>query len=117
VRLHVLAKTFAENQLKLVTLAQLKVQLHESKRKRLNILRSYYKAWQESNTYRRYMIDQNVSVLMFRRQCNTSLLKLCFDALRHDKESEKHMLMEQALDSETLPVIESLNKDIAEKEN
>jgi hypothetical protein len=63
------------------------------------------------------MIDQNVSVLMFRHQCNTSLLKLCFDALRHDKESEKHMLMEQALDSETLPVIESLNKEIAEKEN
>jgi hypothetical protein len=116
VRLHVLARTFAEKQLKLVSFSQLKIQAHERKRKRINILRSYYKAWQESNRYRQYMIDQNLGVLMFRRQCNISLLKLCFDALRHEKETEKHMLMTQALESETVPAIDVLNAQIAKKE-
>ena len=55
--------------------------------------------------------------MLFRRQCNISLLKSCFDALRNEKETEKHMLMMQALDSETLPVIENLNQQITDKLN
>ena len=106
VRLHVLAATYAEDQLELISFAQMKDRVFETKRKRLNILRSYYKAWRESNQYRRYMIDQNVSVMHFRKQCNTNLVKACFDALRHQKEVEKHLLMVSALEDETLPAIE-----------
>lgn len=52
----------------------------------------------------------------FRKQCNTGLLKMVFDALRHNKEEEKFTLMTTALEDETNPVIESLNKEIEVKE-
>ncbi len=82
IRLHVLAKVFTEDQLKQITFAQLKLRTDEAKRKRLNILRSYVKAWRESNKYRKFMIDSNVVVMHYKRQCNTNLVKMVFDALR-----------------------------------
>ena len=53
----------------------------------------------------------------FRKQCNRSLLKMTFDALRHEKEVEKHHLMLSALEDETLPAIDELNRTIEEKTN
>jgi hypothetical protein len=48
-RLHVLAREFAENQLKRITFNQMRFVLCETRRKRLNRLRVFWKAWLESN--------------------------------------------------------------------
>ena len=39
--------------------------------------------------------------------------KNCFDALRYNKETEKHILMHTALHEETLPAIEMISADFA----
>ena len=75
------------------------------------------KAWREHNEYRKYMMNQNMSVLTFKKDCNSWLLKRCWDALRQNKEEEKFMLMEQALEGDCQPAIEELNKKIEEKTN
>ena len=79
------------------------------------MLRTYVKAWREHNTYRKYMMHQNMSVLNFKKDCNSWLLKRCFDALRQNKEEEKFILMEQALEGDCQPAIEELNKKIEKK--
>lgn len=85
------------------------------RRKRLNRLRTYVKAWKESNEYKKYMLAASMQVLGFKKDCNRSLLKQCFDALRQSKEEEKFMLMEEALESDCKPAIQSLNKQIEVK--
>ena len=64
------------------------------------MLRTYVKAWREHNEYRKYMMHQNMSVLGFKKDCNKSMLKMCFDAMRISKEEEKFILMEQALEGD-----------------
>lgn len=61
------------------------------------------------------MLAANMSVLGFKKECNQSLLKLCFDALRQSKEEEKFMLMSEALEGDCAPAIEALNKEVAAK--
>lgn len=112
VRLHVLARTFAENQLKRITLNEMKFVLFDMRRKRLNRLRTYVKAWKESNQYRKFMLAANMTVLGFKKDCNKSMLKTCFDALKHNKEEEKFILMSEALEGDCLPAIESTSKSI-----
>ena len=82
VRLQVLAREFAESQLMRITFAEMKFVLFDMRRKRLNRLRTYLKAWKESNQYRKFMLAANMTVLGFKKECNSSLLKMCFDALR-----------------------------------
>ena len=115
VRLHICAMEFAERQLKQWTFAQIRLSTAAMKRKRHNMLRTYVKAWREHNTYRKYMMHQNMSVLNFKKDCNSWLLKRCFDALRQNKEEEKFILMEQALEGDCQPAIEELNKKIEKK--
>ena len=55
-RLHMLAKEFAETQLKRINFAEMKFVLFEMRRKRLNRLRMYVKAWKESNQYNKFML-------------------------------------------------------------
>ena len=43
-------------------------------------------------------------------------MKQCFDALRHNKEEEKVMIMEEALNGDCMPAIEMVSKDIKKKE-
>ena len=81
-RLQVLAREFAESQLMRITFAEMKFVLFDMRRKRLNRLRTYLKAWKESNQYRKFMLAANMTVLGFKKECNSSLLKMCFDALR-----------------------------------
>ena len=54
-------------------------------------------------------------VLGFKKESNKSLLKTCFDALRMAKEEEKMMLMQECLEGDCAPAIESLNKSIEKK--
>mmetsp|Transcript_23761 Transcript_23761/g.29558 ORF Transcript_23761/g.29558 Transcript_23761/m.29558 type:complete len:417 (+) Transcript_23761:1050-2300(+) len=111
-RLHVLAREFAETQVKRITFSEMKFVLFDMRRKRLNRLRTYVKAWKESNQYRKFMLAANMSVLGFKKECNQSMLKICFDALRTSKEEEKLMLMTEALEGDCMPAIQSLNKDV-----
>lgn len=92
-RLHLVAQSISHAQLKQIAFSQLKLATADRRRRRIQMLRTYYKAWKESNAYRKYLMDQNVSVMHFRNSCNTSLLKMVFDALRLNKENEKHDLM------------------------
>ena len=61
------------------------------------------------------MLASNMMVLGFKRDCNRSLLKLCFDALRQSKEEEKFVLMSEALEGDCMPAIECVNKEIEVK--
>ena len=79
------------------------------------MLRTYVKAWREHNTYRKYMMHQNMSVLNFKKTSNSWLLKRCFDTLRQNKEEEKLFLMETALEGDCQPAIEEFNKQIEKK--
>ena len=73
VRLHVLARTFAETQLKRVCFNEMRFILFDMRRKRLNRLRTFFKAWRESNEYKRYMLGAQMTVLAFKKDCNKSL--------------------------------------------
>ena len=79
--------------------------LFDMRRKRLNRLRTYVKAWKESNQYRKFILAANMTVLGFKKECNQSMLKMCFDALRVSKEEEKLMLMSEALEGDCMPAI------------
>lgn len=115
VRYHILARTFAENQLKRVTFCTMRYNLNEMRRKRLNRLRTYVKAWKESNQYNKFMLHAQMTVLGFKKDCNRSMLKMCFDAMRISKEEEKFVMMTEALEQDCDPAIESLNKSIEQK--
>lgn len=89
--------------------------LNEMKRKRLNRLRTYVKAWREANEYKKFMMQASMTVLGFKKQCNKSLLKTCFDAMRISKEQEKFVMMTEALEQDCLPAIETASKQIEQK--
>ena len=67
------------------------------------------KAWKEAIEYKKYMVAASMTVLGFKKDCNRTLLKQCFDALRISKEEEKFILMTEALEGDCAPAIESLN--------
>ena len=50
------------------------------------------------------------TVLSFKKDCNRSLLKMCFDAMRISKEEEKFVMMQEALEQDCDPAIESISK-------
>jgi len=89
--------------------------LFDMKRKRFNRLRTYLKAWKEANQYKKFMEKASLTVLRFKKDCNRTLIKTCFDALRQSKEEEKFLLMSEALEGDCMPGIEELNKDIEMK--
>jgi len=97
-------------QLKRINFNEMRFVLFEMRRKRLNRLRTYVKAWKESNQYNKFMMAANMTVLGFKKDCNRSLLKMCFDAMRNSKEEEKLILMQECLEGDCAPAIESLNK-------
>ena len=53
-----------------------------------------------------------MTVLGFKKDCNKSLMKMCFDALRISKEEEKFVLMSEALEGDCQPAIEAVSKSI-----
>ena len=63
------------------------------------------------------MMASNLAAAKFLSENRMVTLKQCFDALRHNKESEKHILMTTALVEETLPAIAALNADLDMKTN
>lgn len=69
-RLHVLAQEFAHNQLKRITFNEMRYVLFDLKRKRLNRLRTFWKAWKESNQYKKFMLAANMAVLGFKKENN-----------------------------------------------
>ena len=110
-----LAKEFAESQMKRNLFNEMRFQLFDMRRKRLNRLRTYLKAWKESRQYQKFILAANMTVLGFKKDCNKSLMKMCFDALRISKEEEKFVLMSEALEGDCQPAIESISKSIEQK--
>ena len=93
VRMHILAHSFTQDQLKLITFAQLKYRCAQHKRVRLMKLRRLFQGWKYSNAYRKFMMAQVVNTSQLRRTLNTNLMEACFAALRLNKETEKYDLM------------------------
>ena len=90
----------------------MRFQLFDMRRKRHNRLRTYVKAWRESRQYSKFILAANMTVLGFKKDCNKSLMKMCFDALRISKEEEKFVLMSEALEGDCQPAIEAVSKSI-----
>lgn len=78
-------------------------------------MKTYLKAWREHNEYKKFMVHSNGVLQTYRHSCNEWLLKRCWDALRQNKETEKHLLMREALENDCQPAIDNLNKNIGEK--
>lgn len=53
-------------------------------------------------------MSSNLVALHFKRNCDTSIIKQCFDALREHKEQEKFQKVSDILNDEELPMIEQL---------
>jgi hypothetical protein len=53
-------------------------------------------------------MGSNVAALQFKKQCDTSIIKSCFDALKQHKEQEKFAKVHHILNEEELPMIEQL---------
>jgi hypothetical protein len=53
----------------------------------------------------------NVLALRFKRNCDTSLLKACFDAFKQHKEEEKFLRSHHLLNEVELPLIEDLTAE------
>lgn len=53
-------------------------------------------------------MSSNLVALHFKRNCDTSIIKQCFDALREHKEQEKFQKVNDILNDEELPMIEQL---------
>lgn len=75
-------------------------------------LRMYVKAWKEAKQYNKFILQANITVLGFKKDCNRSLLKTCFDALKQSKEEEKFELMTEMLEGDCMPAIESVSKHV-----
>lgn len=115
--MHVLAREFANDQITQIAFSQLKIATSEARRARLNKLRHLFKAWKDSNAYRKYMMGQHVAAMQMKRTCNENIVKSCFDALRQHKEIEKHILMKEALEGDCLPAIVKVSADIKQVGN
>lgn len=50
-------------------------------------------------------MGSNVAALQLKKECDISILKNCFDALKQHKESEKFIKVNQLLNEEELPQI------------
>ena len=55
-----------------------------------------------------------ISALGFQVQSDKNILKMCWSALRQNKENEKLIFMNDKLHAETQPALESLTRDIGQ---
>ncbi len=77
----------------------------------MNILFHCLKSWKDHLQYEKFIMGANLAALKFRKDCNTSLAKACFDALRQHKETSKFERVYQILNEEELPLIDQLAAD------
>eukprot|EP00347_Sterkiella_histriomuscorum_P005910 403354803 len=115
VRLNLLSKQFSQKQYLTILFHNFKYQVTENKRKRINILFHCLKAWKDHLTYQKFLMATSVQAMHFRRNCDSTILKQCFDAFRIHKETEKFLKINHILQEEELPMIESItaqNEDI-----
>ena len=52
----------------------MRFELFDMRRKRLNRLRMFLKAWKESKEYNKFILQSNMMVLGFKKQSNESLM-------------------------------------------
>jgi len=56
-----------------------------------------------------------MAAIQFLKSNDTALLKACFDALKHNKASEKLVKAKEYLENDEAPMIEALNKEIEQR--
>jgi len=44
------------------------------------------KSWKDYLAYQKFLMGSNVAALTFKKTCDSTILKQCFDALREHKE-------------------------------
>lgn len=69
------------------------------------------KAWKDYLRYEKFIMGGNVLALRFRKDCDTSIIKTCFDAFRQHKEEEKFRRVDHLLNEVELPLIEDLSAE------
>lgn len=114
-REHCLALNFADEQTKLISYGQLIIRTADVKTIRLIKLGHLFKAWRDSNTYRKFLMAANVSAAHISKQATIRLVSQIFHALKVNKESEKFELMQRSLNSDFQPQITKLQQSIQDK--
>lgn len=69
------------------------------------------KAWKDHLTHQKFLMASGLLALQFKSQIDTSLVKVCFDAMRQHKEQEKFLRTHQILTEQELPAIQSLSNE------
>jgi hypothetical protein len=109
VRLSLLSKEFSQKQYLTILFHSFKRESYILKAKRQNTLFHSVKYWKDYLRYQKFLMGGNVLALRFRKNCDTSLLKSCFDAFRQHKEEEKFLRVHHLLHEVELPLIQELS--------
>ena len=75
-----LASDFERKQYITILFNNYRYQTTEAKRKRLNILQHIWKGWKDYLKYKKYLLNSNVAVMQFVKECDSTMVKQCFDA-------------------------------------
>ena len=65
---------------------------------------------------RKHLQKMAISALGFQVQSDKNILKMCWSALRQNKENEKLIFMNDKLYAETQPAIETVTRNIGQME-
>ncbi len=99
-REHCLALFYADEQTKLISYGQLSIRTSDRKTIRIIKLGHLFKAWKDSNAYRKFMMAANISAAHLSKQSTIRLVSQIFHALKLNKEVEKFELMKKSLNSD-----------------
>jgi EAL domain-containing protein (putative c-di-GMP-specific phosphodiesterase class I) len=113
--MQLLAKELATRQWKTHIYHDHKIRAMDMKRRKLNRKFLYWKAWKDYIKKKKFQTDSNVATLKFAKCNQEMLIKQIFDALKVHKEQMKFEIMEDCMENEMKPEIESLNKDVDAK--
>lgn len=75
----------------------------------------FLKKMKEVVERRRYLLRGQMAMLMFENKYRDYVLKVCFHALRQEKETCKALLLQDSLVNEMNPAIETVHHDIVQK--
>ncbi len=116
VRLNMLAREFAHKHTMTTLFQGFRYGVRMVKARRQNRLFHLFKAWKDSLQHKKYMLNSHMATLRLLAENDNTLLKGCFDALKHNKEEEKCAKTEFVLVNEEVAMVESLNNEIADEQ-
>lgn len=84
----------------------LKQQCHLTRHNRHRVLFQCLKGWQDFIKYKKQFLRANLATMKFQKSNETYMIKVCFDALKLNKEKKKTAIMDVALHEDMDVVIE-----------